>query len=211
MIPIVLASARYVVVNKPSGMLSVPGLGEHKKDCAIARVQAMFPDATGPLMVHRLDTDTSGLLLVALDAGAQRAFSMQFEARTVDKSYVAVLDGIPARAEGRIELPLRLDPENRPFQVVDFLLGRPAVTDYRVVSADAGRARVAFHPITGRTHQLRVHSAHPGGLNCPIVGDVLYNPGGRAEGERLMLHAGKLSFDDPDTGQRVQVQAAPAF
>lgn len=208
-----LESRRYVVVDKPSGMLSVPGLGEHKQDCAISRVQAMFPHATGPLMVHRLDTDTSGLLLVALDPGAQRALSMQFEARTVEKAYAAVLDGVLTRAEGLIDLPLRLDPDNRPFQVVDFFFGRPAQTRYRVESTDlaAGTTRIRFEPITGRTHQLRVHAAHPSGLNAPIVGDVLYNPKGRSEGSRLFLHAGELAFNDPDTNERVEARSAAPF
>jgi tRNA pseudouridine32 synthase/23S rRNA pseudouridine746 synthase len=208
---VVLATPRYVVIDKPSGMLSVPGIGEHKQDCAITRVQSLFPEATGPLMVHRLDTDTSGLLLVALDPDAQRALSMQFEARTVAKAYAAVLDGLVSQDEGQIDLPLRLDPGNRPFQLVDFHYGRPALTRFRVLERSAGRTRVQFNPVTGRTHQLRVHAAHPGGLNAPILGDVLYHPRGRASGPRLLLHAGHLAFNDPDTDRRVEVHAPPEF
>lgn len=210
-IRVVLEDRRFVVIEKPAGMLSVPGVGPGKHDCAIARVKAMFPHADGPLMVHRLDTDTSGLLLVALDAPTQRALSMQFEARSIEKAYVAMLDGTPIRSEGVIDLPLRLDPDNRPYQVVDFFRGRPAVTRYRVLATDRGRARILFHPVTGRTHQLRVHASHPGGLNCPIVGDVLYHPSGRDPGERLMLHATELMFDDPWTGLRLHVVSEPGF
>jgi tRNA pseudouridine32 synthase/23S rRNA pseudouridine746 synthase len=208
---VVLATPRYLVIDKPSGMLSVPGIGEHKQDCAITRVQSLFPEATGPLMVHRLDTDTSGLLLVALDPDAQRALSMQFEARTVAKAYAAVLDGLVSQDEGQIDLPLRLDPGNRPFQLVDFHYGRPALTRFRVLERSAGRTRVQFNPVTGRTHQLRVHAAHPGGLNAPILGDVLYHPRGRASGPRLLLHASYLAFNDPDTDRRVEVHAPPEF
>lgn len=211
MLKVVLATPRYVVIDKPSGMLSVPGIGEHKQDCAITRVQSLFPEATGPLMVHRLDTDTSGLLLVALDPDAQRALSMQFEARTVAKAYAAVLDGLVSQDEGQIDLPLRLDPGNRPFQLVDSHYGRPALTRFRVLERSAGRTRVQFNPVTGRTHQLRVHAAHPGGLNAPILGDVLYHPRGRASGPRLLLHASYLAFNDPDTDRRVEVHAPPEF
>jgi len=210
-IRVVLARPRFVVIDKPSGMLSVPGIGADKQDCAVARVRAMFPGATGPMMVHRLDTDTSGLLLIALDPGAQSALSKQFEARTVSKAYTAVLDGPVNPDEGVIDLPMRLDPDNRPYQIVDYLYGRPARSRFRVLERSGPRTRVRFEPITGRTHQLRIHAAHPCGLNAPILGDPLYHPLGRSVHPRLFLHAGELAFHDPDSGDRVEVQSDTPF
>lgn len=206
---IVHAEPRLVVVEKPSGMLSVPGKGPEKMDCVVSRVRAMYPAAAGPLVVHRLDMETSGLLVVALDVGAQRDLSGQFERRTVFKRYVALVEGMVPRDEGTVDVPIRLDVERRPYQIADFAQGRPATTRYRVLSREVDRTRVQFEPVTGRTHQLRVHAALPpmvegraGGLGCPIVGDVLY---GRGDGsERLMLHASFLSFTHPDTGARME-------
>jgi tRNA pseudouridine32 synthase / 23S rRNA pseudouridine746 synthase len=206
---IVLASERFVVVDKPTGMLSVPGKGPEKQDCVAARVRAGFPRATGPLIVHRLDMETSGLLVLGLDADAQRELSGQFERRETEKTYIALLDGSVVQDEGEIRLPMRLDIERRPFQVVDQVHGRQAVTRYRVLSREIDRTRVEFTPLTGRTHQLRVHAA--AGLSCPIVGDVLYGRDGGVGGERLMLHASFLAFVDPGTGRRVEVQSPPPF
>ena len=149
------------MVDKPSGLLSVPGKGEQNQDCVVARVRAMVPEARGPMIVHRLDMETSGLLVVALDEDAQRELSMQFERRDVEKSYVAVLDGIVERDAGVIDLPLRPDIDNRPVQIVDHVHGRPATTRYRVLVREGDRTRVHFEPVTGRTHQLRVHAATP--------------------------------------------------
>lgn len=199
------------MVDKPSGLLSVPGKGAQNQDCVVARVRAMVPAARGPMIVHRLDMETSGLLVVALDEQAQRELSMQFERRDVEKSYVAVLDGIVERDAGVIELPLRPDIDNRPVQIVDHVHGRPATTRYRVLVREGDRTRVEFEPITGRTHQLRVHAATPaaaGGMGHPIVGDRLY---GGPEAARLMLHAGYLAFREPGTPRRVEFRSPPPF
>jgi tRNA pseudouridine32 synthase/23S rRNA pseudouridine746 synthase len=203
---IVLAAERFVVVDKPSGMLSVPGKGPEKQDCVASRVRARFPRATGPLIVHRLDMETSGLLVLGLDAEAQRELSGQFERRETQKRYIALLEGSVAQDQGEITLPIRLDVGRRPYQIVDHDQGREAVTRYSVLSREIDRTRVEFTPLTGRTHQLRVHAAS--GLSCPIVGDVLY---GRDNGERLMLHASWLAFVDPGTGRRVEVESPAPF
>lgn len=206
---VIHATARLVVVEKPSGLLSVPGKGEAKRDCVAARVAAMFPHATGPLVVHRLDMETSGLLVLGLDEAAQRDLSGQFERRVVEKAYVALLEGDVAGDEGLVELPIRPDIENRPVQIVDVELGRPAATRWRVLSRETDRTRVRFEPITGRTHQLRVHAAHPRGLGRPILGDVLY--GDPSSAERLMLHAAELSLLDPATGRRLTFRSESPF
>lgn len=207
---VVFASNRLAVVEKPGGMLSVPGKGAEKADCAVSRVRALFPSADGPMVVHRLDMETSGLMVFGLDAGAQRALSMQFEARAVRKRYVALVEGLLGRERGVIELPIRMDPDNRPIQVVDFIHGKRSETRYRVLAFETDRTRVEFEPITGRTHQLRVHSAHAQGLNAPILGDVLYGSGEKS-GARLMLHATELSVFDPDTGRELSFTSPTPF
>lgn len=222
---IVAHSPSWVVIDKPAGLLSVPGKGDEpwKKDCVASRVAAMFPEATGPLIVHRLDMDTSGLLVLGLTPGAQRQLSKQFEERLVSKRYVALLDGAVEHArEGEVNLPIRLDPENRPWQVVDGLHGRESVTRWRVLSYETDRTRVEFTPSTGRAHQLRVHAATSiacGGIGHCIVGDVLYGNGYRRAGEvgrlvpaeRMMLHAAYLAFNDPGTGERVEARSSSCF
>jgi len=207
---IVHRGERVVVVDKPAGLLSVPGKGEANQDCAVARVRAMFPSATGPMVVHRLDMDTSGLLIVALDPEAQRDLSMQFERREVEKSYTALVDGIVPLESGTIDVPIRMDPDNRPYQVVDRSHRRPAVTCYKVLAYETDRTRLELIPLTGRTHQLRVHCAHMG---HPILGDVLYGPQPRTAeaAPRLMLHAGMLTFTDPDSGRRLRVVRPAPF
>jgi len=205
---VILAADRFVVIDKPSGLLSVPGKGPQKQDCAASRVRALFPKATGPLIVHRLDMETSGLLVFGLDEDAQRDLSGQFERRETDKKYLALLEGAVTQDEGEVSLPIRLDPDRRPYQIVDHVHGREAVTRYRVLSREIDRTRVEFVPLTGRTHQLRVHAA--AGQACPIVGDVLYGRG-QEGGERLMLHACELSFVDPGTGRRVLVTSPVPF
>lgn len=208
---------RFVVVEKPTRMLSVPGIGPEKADCVILRVREMFPRARGPMMVHRLDYETSGLLVVALDEDAQRDLSRQFETRDVEKAYVALVEGDVARVEGEISLPMRLDVDRRPYQIVDFVHGKPAVTRFRVMTHETDRTRVWFEPLTGRTHQLRVHAATPvdafgpgrGGLGCPIVGDALY--GARGDAERLTLHATWIAFREPGSARRVEFSSAVPF
>jgi len=212
-IPVVHASERYVIVDKPAGLLSVPGKGEGKQDCAVSRVRAMFPRASGPMVVHRLDMDTSGLLLIALDEDSQRELSRQFEERVTEKQYVALLDGEVEGEMGEILLPLRADILNRPYQIVDLEKGREAVTRWRVLAREVDRTRIQFEPLTGRSHQLRVHAA--AGLGCPILGDLLYGkpPGiGHKRGaERLMLHASRLSFLEPGTVRRVEFESGVPF
>jgi len=218
-IPILAAhdtNAAFVVANKPPGLLSVPGRGPDKADCASARIASMFPRATGPIICHRLDMDTSGLIVFALTPEAQRNISMQFEARTVAKRYVALLDGRLASDAGTVDLPIFFDYPNRPRKIIDDR-GKPSQTHWRTIDTgvdDFGPwTRVEFTPITGRSHQLRVHAAAPadtGGLGAPIRGDSLYNP--RAtDGDRLHLHASRLAFDSPAHGWRVQFHSTPSF
>ena len=193
------------VVNKPAGMLSVPGKSDI--DSVYGRVRRMYPEATGPMVVHRLDMATSGLMLVAKTKEVHQNLQAQFKNRTVCKRYVAWLDGIVEKKEGHIELPLRPDPEDRPRQVFDAVHGKPAVTDYTVLHYDSGRTFISFIPKTGRTHQLRVHSAHPLGLNAPIVGDELF--GKRAD--RLYLHAEYLGFIHPVSGVYMEIEKESGF
>lgn len=209
---VVREGRRFVVIDKPAGLLSVPGKGADNQACAAGWVRERFPRASGPLVVHRLDMDTSGLLVFGLDEAAQRELSAQFEARSVQKRYVALVDGLMPRERGVIDAAMRLDPENRPVQVIDPMHGRAATTEYAVLSLETDRTRVELVPRTGRTHQLRVHCAL---IGHPIVGDVLYGwvdaMGERGtDGERLMLHASELAFDDPDGG-RVEASSAVPF
>ena len=194
-----------LVVNKPAGMLSVPG--KLDVDSVYQRVRRIYPEATGPMIVHRLDMATSGLLLIAKTKEVHQNLQAQFKNRTVRKRYVALLDGLVKRREGLIALPLRPDPEDRPRQVVDEVSGKPAVTLFETLICEAHRSRVLFFPQTGRTHQLRVHAAHPLGLDAPIVGDELY--GKRAE--RLYLHAEYLAFRHPVSGRMIEVEKLAEF
>jgi tRNA pseudouridine32 synthase / 23S rRNA pseudouridine746 synthase len=206
-IAVIEATDSYVVVDKPYNMLSVPGRGPHLTDCVAARVKQRYPAATGPLTVHRLDMETSGLLVLALDPDTHRTLSRQFQLRQVGKRYVAEVEGSVATEAGVIELPVRFDPPNRPHHVVDPIQGKPASTRWRVVDRQGGRTRIEFEPATGRTHQLRLHAAHPDGLGSPIVGDSLYGE----IGPRMLLHATWLEFTDPRTGERVSFASDPPF
>lgn len=197
-----------LVVNKPAGLLSVPGRGEEKQDCMIARVMAVYPDA---LIVHRLDMDTSGLLLLARGKAMQSALSILFQQRAVHKRYLAVVGGKPQQAAGEINLPLLLDWPNRPLHKVDFKDGKPSLTRYQVLSYDAATdtSRVELEPFTGRSHQLRVHMQN---LGHPIVGDSLYAPPAlRGMAGRLLLHAWQLGFVHPVSGQALQFECAAGF
>lgn len=201
----------YIAINKQSGVLSVPGKNPAVPNC-VDLCRRTFPDATGPMVIHRLDMETSGLLLMALDEDTQRELSMQFEARMVDKKYIALLHALVDADAGRVSLPIRPDIERRPIQIVDHAHGKPSTTMFRVLSREVDRTRVEFEPITGRTHQLRVHAATPraeGGMGHPIIGDVLYSPPPHAP--RLMLHASFLAFMDPSTGRRVELESRPEF
>lgn len=197
--------ASLAVVCKPAGMLSVPGLGGGTS--LLAWLRDRYPHATGPLLVHRLDMATSGLLLCAKTLDAYRRLQAQFCNRTVRKRYVALLDGAVAADEGVVELPMRADWEDRPRQRVCFEHGAPARTEYHVLSREGGVTRVALHPVTGRTHQLRVHASHPSGLDAPIVGDTLYGRGGN----RLFLHAESLTFRHPFTGEELHCEFPADF
>lgn len=194
-----------VAVNKPAGMLSVPGKGDAPSVWSWAR--AHFPEATGPLLVHRLDMDTSGVLLIAKDPETHRQLQQLFETRHIKKRYVALLDGTVTDDEGFIRLPLCPNPDDRPRQMVSTAHGKAAVTRFKVLSRSCGQTRVAFYPLTGRTHQLRVHAAHPEGLDTPIVGDNLY--GRRAS--RLFLHAETVAFRHFKTGRWVSITAPAPF
>jgi tRNA pseudouridine32 synthase/23S rRNA pseudouridine746 synthase len=195
------------VVDKPHGLLSVPGREASLTDSVLTRLRARYPNATGPLLVHRLDLDTSGLLVAALDPRTHATLQRQFLHRTVHKRYVAWLQGLVKGERGTIDFPLRVDLDDRPRQIHDPVHGKPAVTEWHVLERDGERTRVAFFPHTGRTHQLRVHAAHPLGLGAPIVGDRLYGH----PGERLLLHAEALSFLHPGTGQPVTFERPAPF
>lgn len=192
-------------VNKPADMLSVPGKGDAPSVWSWAR--AHFPEATGPLLVHRLDMDTSGVLLIAKDAETHRKLQQLFETRHIKKRYIALLDGTVTDDEGIVRLPLCPNPDDRPRQMVSTAYGKAAVTRFEVLSRSHGQTRVAFYPFTGRTHQLRVHAAHPEGLDTPIVGDNLY--GRRAS--RLFLHAETVAFRHFKTGRWVSITAPAPF
>lgn len=201
----------YLVVHKPAGLLSVPGTTDAPSVFSILREQLSGTSCCGaPYMVHRLDQDTSGLLVVALTKRVQQQLQQQFERREVDKVYEAELERpvLTPGQEGDIRLPLLPDPLNRPYQRVDFEQGREAVTHYKALTP----TRIELHPLTGRTHQLRVHCAHQQGLGCPIKGDRLYGhrpDDGRAE--RLHLHARTLTFTDPGSGIRRTFEWPPEF
>lgn len=191
------------VVNKPSGMKSVPGKGGAAS--VLDEMRQRRADKPHVMLAHRLDMDTSGLLLVAYDDDTYRKLQAQFAAREVKKRYVALLDGVPDRpASGTISLPLSPDPLDRPYQKVDRKNGKTAVTEYRITDNDGRFARVELFPLTGRTHQLRVHCAHAAGLGVPIVGDRLY---GHGTGSRLCLHAEEITFVHPVTGRRMTFRA----
>ena len=203
---------RFVVVDKPAGLLSVPGKGEDKADCVVARVREFFPEATGPMVVHRLDMDTSGLMVVALDTGAQRELSVQFQDRLTRKAYIALVEGTVERDSGYVDLPLRVDWPNRPMQIVCLSEGRPSQTEYRVLARETERTRLELIPITGRTHQLRVHCADPQGLGRAILGDRLYAKGpARDDYPRLMLHAARLSIRPPGSKRLMDFAADVPF
>lgn len=197
-----------LVVEKPSGLLAVPGRGADKQDCLWSRVREVYPSAR---VVHRLDMGTSGLMLFALDADTQRELGFLFERRRIAKQYVACARGVPQPREGEIDLPLAADWPRRPRQRVDFVVGKPAHTGYRVLTSanDRSCSRVELIPTTGRSHQLRVHLAE---LGYPILGDELYaDRAARDMSARLMLHAERLSFDHPRRPGRLSLHSPAPF
>ena len=193
-----------IVVMKPEGLLSVPGKGEHLADCLLARVQAAFPTA---LLVHRLDRDTSGVMVFAASPHAQRHLGLQFEKRQTRKVYVARVAGEMAESEGVIDLPLIVDWPNRPRQMVCHETGKEAVTEFKVLKTGAGESRVRLMPKTGRSHQLRVHML---ALGHPILGDPFYSEGHEAW-PRMMLHAEELRLRHPDGGRGMRFFAKAPF
>jgi len=194
-----------VVVNKPEGLLSVPGKGDHLADCLLTRVQDVFPMA---LLVHRLDRDTSGVMVFGLTPYAQRTLSMQFETRVVKKTYVARVAGRLEPKTGTIELPLIVDWENRPRQMVCHETGKEAVTDWRVQRYLEDETRVRLMPKTGRSHQLRVHMLS---LGHPILGDPLYAEGAVRDHPRMMLHSEELRVNHPESGRGMSFRAKAPF
>lgn len=194
-----------LIVNKPAGMLSVPG--KETADSVYSRIRHLYPDATGPLVVHRLDMATSGLLLIAKTKEVHQNLQAQFSNRSIKKRYTALLEGIVSNEEGTIDLPLCLNPLDRPRQIVDKEHGKPAITRYRVLARTKSQTLVAFYPLTGRTHQLRVHSAHSLGLHCPIKGDELYG----SKADRLYLHAESLEFTHPVSKEKVTIEVKADF
>lgn len=194
------------VINKPAGMLSVPGKEDAVSVYSLMREQ--YPEADGPLTVHRLDMATSGLMLIAKTKRVHQNLQAQFKNRLVRKRYVALLEGIVPKDKGTVDLPLCLNPLDRPRQMVHTEHGKPAITDYQVLERlDGKRTRIAFYPRTGRTHQLRIHAAHPLGLHFPIIGDELYGE----KADRLYLHAEYLEFTHPITGETVRITKEAEF
>ncbi len=198
--------AHLLVLNKPSGLLSVPAKPPGPQDCLEARARASFP---GALLVHRLDMDTSGVMVFARTRLAQRHLGWQFERRQMVKTYVARVAGIIGQDEGVVDLPLICDWPNRPLQMVCFERGKPAVTEWRVLAREGAATRVELRPKTGRSHQLRVHML---ALGHPILGDNFYATGAaRAAAERLQLHAHRLRMMHPDGGESVEFEAPLPF
>ncbi|KAB8330413.1 RluA family pseudouridine synthase [Scytonema tolypothrichoides VB-61278] len=198
-----------IVVNKPPGLLSVPGRYFNTQNSVITRLRYLLPDGTRLVAVHRLDQDTSGILVLARDLQTYRQLSQQFEQRLVHKVYEAVLSDSITTDRGVISLPLWGNPENRPYQQVDWQYGKRSVTHFQMVAVEGNYTRVEFRPLTGRTHQLRVHAADVRGLGVPILGDRLY--GCRTAASRLHLHARDLYFEHPQSGETIHLQAKTPF
>lgn len=197
------------VVNKPGGLLAVPGRGPDRQDCVTARLRHLVADCIAQPAVHRLDMDTSGLMVLALTQTAHRHLSLQFAERLVEKRYLALVSGLVGEEAGEIQLRFRLDPDNRPYQVYDPVQGKLGITRWWREEEIDGHSLIAFTPLTGRTHQLRLHAAHSLGLGMPIVGDRLYGTG--RPGDRLCLHAAWLQFTHPVTGDRLHFSSVAPF
>ncbi len=204
-LPIIYEDENILLVNKPAEFLSVPG--KNISDSVYTRIKAIYPDLTGPIIVHRLDMSTSGLLVLAKNLKSYHHLQKQFLKRQVKKRYVALLDGIINPKEGIIDLPLRVDLDDRPRQVVCYEFGKQAKTEFEEIEIVNNKSKVYFYPITGRTHQLRVHASHKNGLNTPIKGDDLYG----TKSDRLCLHAEYISFRHPETNQFVSFQVKEDF
>ena len=204
-IPIIYEDEDIIVVNKPNEFLSVPGkVSQHS---IFSYIQMKYPAASGPLIVHRLDMSTSGIMILALNKTSHKSLQYQFLKHKIQKKYIAILDGKPNTSNGLIDLPLRLDIDDRPRQMVCFEHGKRAITKFDVIDANENETRISFFPITGRTHQLRVHAAHVSGLNTPIKGDDLYGK----KNDRLYLHAAEIIFQHPRTKASLQFKCEPDF
>ncbi len=203
MLDLIYCDDSLLVVNKPAGLLAVPGRGEDKQDCLSARLQQEFPDA---LVVHRLDMATSGLMLFARGAEMQRRLSNMFSDREVEKRYIAVVSGKLQPETGEVALPIAADWPNRPLRKVDAGSGKPSLTRFRRLDCDGDATRVELEPVTGRTHQLRVHMS---AISHPILGDALY--GDAASAPRLLLHASSLGFAHPLSGVSLNFNKSPSF
>ncbi|MDD9719275.1 pseudouridine synthase [Sulfitobacter sp. PR48] len=197
--------AEVLLVDKPSGLLSVPGKGPHLADCLLTRIQQVFP---GALLVHRLDRDTSGVMIFAMTPYAQRHLGLQFEKRMTRKTYVARVWGVPAEPAGTIDLPLIVDWPNRPLQKVCHDTGKPAQTDWKRIKDEGDTARVRMFPRTGRSHQLRVHMLS---IGHPILGDPFYATGPARDYPRLMLHSEELRFNHPQGGRSTKIRSKAPF
>lgn len=193
-----------IIINKPAEFLSVPGI--YVKDSVYNRVLQRYPEA-GPIIIHRLDMSTSGLLIVAKNKASHKFIQDQFIQHTIKKTYIALLDGTIEANSGLIDLPLRVDLADRPRQMVCYTYGKPAQTKWEKMAVENNKTRVRFYPLTGRTHQLRMHAVHPKGLNTPIVGDDLY---GR-KANRLHLHAASITFIHPSSKQEMTFEIDPDF
>ena len=194
-----------IIVNKPPEFLSVPG--KEIKDSVYTRIKQKYPSATGPIIVHRLDMSTSGILVLTKTKQANKILQDQFIKRTVKKRYVALLSGKLTKKNGTITLPLRLDLNDRPRQLVDFVNGKKAETNWTVIAQNTKQTRIHFYPITGRTHQLRVHAAHKDGLNLPIIGDDLYG----TKQDKLYLHADFIEFTHPTSKNKISFTVPSDF
>ncbi|MEH2265447.1 RluA family pseudouridine synthase [Nostoc sp.] len=208
-IPIIYEDEWLIAVNKPAGLLSVPGRYRDRQDSVLSRLRHLLPDGMALVSVHRLDQETSGVLLLARDRQTHRQLSQQFQQRQVYKVYEAILSGVAIAEQGVIDLPLWGDPENRPYQKVDWQNGKPSLTQFQVMAREQDYTRVEFTPLTGRTHQLRVHAADTRGLGIAILGDRLY--GCDAVTSRLHLHARELSFEHPQLEKILHLQATMPF
>jgi len=194
-----------IIVNKPPEFLSVPG--KEIKDSVYTRIKQKYPSVTGPIIVHRLDMSTSGILILTKTKEANKILQQQFIKRTVKKRYIALLSGKLSKKKGAITLPLRLDLNDRPRQLVDFINGKKAETNWTVITQNTKQTRIHFYPITGRTHQLRVHAAHKDGLNQPIIGDDLYG----TKEDRLYLHADFIEFIHPTSKNKISFTVPSDF
>ncbi|MCK4704711.1 MAG: RluA family pseudouridine synthase [Gammaproteobacteria bacterium] len=202
---IIYQDEHLIAVNKPSGLLSVPGLGEKNQDSVATRMLAINSEVK---IVHRLDCLTSGIMLLAVDIKMQRELSRQFHDRKINKQYIAEVRGVLSEQQGIIDIPMRGDPDDRPRQIVDYQQGKASTTEWRVISVDGDRTRLLLKPITGRTHQLRIHCMAIGHI---IVGDTLYGDEIEKQEKRMLLHAETISFFHPATGEAMTLTAACEF